>query len=381
MTWGPTARGGGVALMFLALLVLVVKIGASLAANPVYHRQPRTVLVSSSQELQRALIGADIIRLRQGSYPPMAIRGVQAAHAITITSADPSHPAVLTALSLIDSHNIVLRDLTFGDPGAGVQYSLLVQNSSGITIDHLSFTPPAAVARSVVSAIFVRKSSDIEIADSFFTRHWHGISFLDVDNMRVRDNEFTDLQTDGIRGGGVSNFEVTRNVLASFHPAPGDHPDGIQLWSTNETIPGRHIRIEGNIVARGSGSPTQGIFIRDTFGHLPFEDVTIRGNLIIGSMYNGIAVNGVRGLHIEDNEVVALPDAKSWIRIDKGADVEMKRNRAMLFLVEGRAVADPFANERTTPADGPIGPLLRAWLARHRDYDHPGPVLRSLLAS
>lgn len=67
--------------------------------------------------------------------------------------------------------------------------------------------------------------------------------------------------------------------ISFFVPAEGDQPDGIQLWSTQQEEPGRNITLRDNLVAKGGGGHAQGIFIRDTFRQLPFENIGISGNI------------------------------------------------------------------------------------------------------
>ena len=76
--------------------------------------------------------------------------------------------------------------------------------------------------------------------------------------------------------------------MADFHPIPVDHPDGIQLWSTDQKTSASNITIRYNLVVRGKGEATQGIFVRDVVGGLPFKSVQVYGNLVIGARFNGI---------------------------------------------------------------------------------------------
>ena len=55
---------------------------------------------------------------------------------------------------------------------------------------------------------------------------------------------------------------------------------------------------------RGSGTIVQGIFISDEVGTLPYQRVTVTDNVIVGAMYNGIAVAGANDAKLTNNTVI-----------------------------------------------------------------------------
>jgi len=128
---------------------------------------------------------------------------------------------------------------------------------------------------------------------------------------------------------------ITNNVFTDFYPintgGAGDHPDAIQLWSTNQDEPGRNITIADNLVYRGNGSPIQGVFIRDTFDNLPFEDVNVSGNVILGGLYNGVSVDGVIGGEVSNNLVIGFPDQRSFLRVIMEEDFAVDNNFATSY--------------------------------------------------
>lgn len=344
------------------LLARVAAPAAGLVIGPV------DVTVSSVDELKTALARASggTIRLVPGRYPPIAIRGARPAHTVTIVSADPARPAQMTGVTVRDSANLAFEGLSFGVLDPAAQYGLSILASERIAARRLAFAWPGGVqGRAVISAIIVRASKQVEITDSTFRDHWHGVSFLNVEDFRVADNLFTDLRTDGIRGGGVRRVTIERNVIGNFHPAPGDHPDGIQLWSTQQTEAGREVTIRDNLVWRGAGGITQGVFIRDTFERLPFQEITVSGNLLVGTMYNGIALLGVDSGAVSGNTVIAFPDMKSWISLRQSPTVTLRDNAAMLFTVDNKVIAPPSSNRLTAPARDRGLSAIATWLARH----------------
>ncbi len=326
-----------------------------------------TKSISSIHDLKSAISNAkngDVIEMLPGTYPSVELNQRDESKHLTIKSADPQKPALFAGLILSAVSGITLEDLVFEGAADGkMRYKLLIINSSKVTVKRLTFTGSAeALDRRTISAVMLRDSKHIRFADSRFSKYRHGIAMLNLTDARITGNEFTEMQTDGVRGGGVSQAVIANNIFAHFKPAPGDHPDGIQLWSTHQKTVARDIIIRDNLVVRGTGGPTQGIFVRDTHEQLPFENVEIVGNLVIGSLYNGIAVNGLHGGVIADNEVIAFPGRKSWIRLDNGMDVRLTNNRAMAYVSRNNKRITENGNIVTQPNEDNLAEHISKWL-------------------
>ncbi len=354
------------------------------SAEALAGEMPRGRVVSSAAELRRAVEEAEdgaVILLAPGRYPQVALGNVRKAGSVTIASADRSRPASIGRLMIRNSSGLVVRDVELaadasavpvrqaenrddeGDaggsdgnrPGQGARpagrslatrFPFMVAESERITFDRLYVHGPLdnLDAAHRISAMMLRASKQITVSNSRFVGLWHGIAMLDLDGGVIRNNEFSNIRTDGVRGGDVSNLQIVGNIFTDFRPVKGDHPDGIQLWSTPKRVPMRNIVIRDNMVVRGKGNPTQGIFLRDVKNGRPFQNVDIRDNLVMGGLYNGIAVNGVDGGRIEDNEIINYPDRKhSWLRVDNSQGVGVRRNRASRFLIT-RSTAEESEN-------------------------------------
>jgi hypothetical protein len=325
------------------------------------------IRVSSADELLRVLRRARhgaIIRLAPGSYPSLTISGVDIDGNVTITSADSKAPAQIHRLVIRNSSGITVQNLEMiASERNDFRVPFHILSASRMTLDRLHVHGPLqATGQTRVRALLIRGSSQITVSRSRFRQLGYGIALLDVDGLTIKDNEFSDIRTDGLRGGGVSNALIANNVFTDFHPVEGDHPDAIQLWSTNQSKPARNIIIRDNLIVRGNGTPIQGIFIRDTHNQLPFENVQILDNLVVGGRYNGIAVNGVIGGRIEGNEVIAFPDSKSWIRVDDGRQLVMRGNRAPFYVIRGESDVQKSNNDVSSPTNARIAQRIAAWL-------------------
>ena len=302
------------------------------------------------------------IRLAPGYYGSARIVGRH--NPLTIRSEDPAYPAHFRELLLSASTNVTLQDVTFRGSPTGQRHQLLVSKAQRITLNNLHFYGDSTENTATRAlGVMIRDSRDVALSDSKFEGFWHGVSLLNVDGLRVISNRFTNIRTDGMRGGGVSNATIAKNVLTDFFPAIGDHPDAIQLWSTHQTIPGRNIEVRDNLIFRGKGRPMQGVFIRDTHQMLPFENVTIKGNLVVGGLYNGITIDGVVGATVSDNAVIPQADRASWLRIERGYSVSLTRNRAGRFIARGGVVL--VENQIVAATNNPDAEIA-VWAQQHK---------------
>src|SRR3546814_6684622 len=76
----------------------------------------------------------------------------------------------------------------------------------------------------------------------------------DVCSSDLSGNSFHTMRSDGVRGGGTNDVVISNNYFTDFHPVGADHPDAIQLWTTNTTESARNISITGNVFERGDRS-------------------------------------------------------------------------------------------------------------------------------
>ncbi|HEX7943747.1 MAG TPA: calcium-binding protein, partial [Phenylobacterium sp.] len=107
-------------------------------------------------------------------------------------------------------------------------------------------------------------------------------------------------------------------------------------------------------------------FIRDEGGVLPFQHVVIRGNLISGGMYNGIAVFGAKDVTIDDNIVQGFSDAKSWIQVSRADGVVLTDNTANQIILTATAthVSNTGSVVIAQATDGGAA-VYAAWVAEH----------------
>ncbi len=329
-----------------------------------------TINASNTSEFLSALRAAksgDTILLAPGTYSNVVIKGLNISGDVNITSADAGKPAVLTDLQVSSSSGLNFNNLEFFvDPNGGSN-PFRVTDSKDIHFSNLNVHGSLdGTPSNDNSAMMIRNSSDVSVASSEFQQLSNAIAHLDSSGIVVSGNSFHDIRIDGVRGGGSSNVIISKNFFTDFYRQPGDHPDAIQFWTTNTTSPGKDIAVTDNVFVRGDGVPAQGVFFKDEGGKLPYENVKISGNMLIGTMYNGIYVEGGKGIEVLNNTVIGLSDMSSWYRMEDVDGIRMSGNVGTQFKGDVN-VTNKIASGNETiklPADNGLA-LLKAWYAEH----------------
>lgn len=325
------------------------------------------IKVSTTSQLNTALAFAksgDSILLASGTYSAINLKNINPSGNVLITSADPQHQAIITDLLVQSCSNLTFSQLALHYPGGAALFPFQVLNSKSIALDHLNVDGPALGSNALATGLIIRQSDGVAVTNSEFSNLKHGIEILDNSHLKIVQNSFHDLRTDGIRGGGDSNVLIGQNSFTSFHPAVGDHPDAIQFWTTNTAAIAHDIIVSGNSVIRGSGSPVQGVFFRDQVGNLPYANVSVNNNIVAGGMYNGIFVSGAADANISKNIVVGFSDQRSWIRADNVSNLVVDANMATFFMLP--VAGTPIGNQLIQNASDGGSSSLQFWLTNHQ---------------
>lgn len=385
------AKIGKIIAPFVLSALTAVSVPQTLHAavkSPVAQSTSEVLRVSSQQELLSALRQARIpvtIVLSRGAWGGLNLKDLTVPYGTIVRSGNVARPAVFDGIELNNVRGLTLSGIVVKVPASGPvagRYGVLVMGSRDILLDKLALGGAGRTTDPTNGiAMMLRKSSDITVQQSYFSNFRHGISMIDLDNSLIRQNEFEDIQTDAIRGGGVNHTRIANNVITAFNPARGDHPDGIQLWSNHQRRSSERIDIVDNLIVRGRGDPIQGIFVRDTRLRLPFKNLTIAGNLVLGGLYNGITVMGSQRLTLSDNQVIALPDQDSWIRVEHTRDSIAKNNEAFAFVLRNNRTSLRLHNNEAIEAlDGRSLPAIRTWIEGNAGFDgYRGKVLQRIM--
>ncbi|WP_263624789.1 right-handed parallel beta-helix repeat-containing protein [Novosphingobium huizhouense] len=334
--------------------------------------------VNSASALTTALRAAqagDTVYLASGTYSAVSLLGFNfGSGGVKVASADAANPAELLGLKVTQSSGLTFSGVVLKDVDATTDYDFQVKDSSKIVFDNIKLVGQEGDAGYTANPFMIRSSTDVTVRNSSVSHVRYGINMLDNKGVTIANNTFRDIRTDGVRGGGNSDILITGNKFTDFFPAAGDHPDAIQFWTTNTTAVASNITITNNLVMRGNGTPMQGIFMRDESTKLPFTNVVISGNEIIGGLYNGIAVSNASNLKITNNIVAGYADQKSWISVNN--PLEWSGNGAQIYMVNGKQVATPVGNLALSVVSDGGSALYSLWQSLGG-----GALTSSLLAS
>jgi len=323
-----------------------------------------TITVSTTTQLKAALAaaqGGDVIQLASGIYSAVSLQNMNFSAPVTITSADFNHPATLIDLTVNGSSGINFSHVEMNASGEMTYYKFMVSNSSHVNFDHVH-----VLGEMGYQAFAIKNSSYVSVTNSDFEQMQHGLGLSGSDHIVIANNSFHDLRSDGVRGVDSSYVTITGNSFTNFHPIDGDHPDAIQFYTSGSTSASHDILITDNVITRGDGAPVQGIFFRDQVGSLPYDHLVITDNMLVGTLYNGIAVLGGVTVAITDNIVASLPDQKSWIRVESVSDVTLTNDQAAVIM-DTNNVAHLTASGNTEfwPTATEADQLLQHWLSTH----------------
>jgi hypothetical protein len=155
------------------------------------------------------------------------------------------------------------------------------------------------------------------ISNSRFQQLGRAAQFFGCSNLTVSRNDVREIRSDGFDFSAVSNALIDGNFFTNFQRVASDHPDAIQFQTAGSSRSSTDIVIRNNVLLPGLGNGTQGVFMRDEVGTLPYKRVTISNNLLVGNgMENGITISNGADVTIGGNSVLSPIDGNLfWIRL------------------------------------------------------------------
>ncbi|WP_353475839.1 LamG domain-containing protein (plasmid) [Salipiger sp. H15] len=224
---------------------------------------------------------------------------------------------------MIGVENITVEDVKFELGGADAEgmvalfdirdsHDITVRNSDMASDAEGSLGTPEGHAEAADLAV-VRRSEGITFEGNTITNFDQGMAFLDCRDIAVLGNDISGLQGDGIRIGGVAGMLIEGNHLHDFlgSTTAVNHPDMIQIWSTNITVGNADITIRENFLDAGNGANYQMIFGRNGAnspeGAL-FENLLIEHNVLFGAHSNAISLQDTLNAIVRNNTVLYDPD-------------------------------------------------------------------------
>jgi parallel beta-helix repeat protein len=191
-----------------------------------------------------------------------------------------------------------------------------------------------------------------------------GIVLSEANNSTINNNEFYNIREHGINGSSSSNVTMSNNVFSDFFPGATDHPDAIWFGAVpGNTSSSNNLVINNNLVARGAGAPTQGLFFKDSTGVLPFQNLTITNNTVIGAGYTAIGITGAQNATVTGNQVSAYSDFTSFILLQNVTGGVATNNSAASYGFQSDTGVIQSANATSATVTDGGKALVGAWLA------------------
>ncbi|WP_372785031.1 right-handed parallel beta-helix repeat-containing protein [Phenylobacterium sp.] len=294
-----------------------------------------TVTVSSTDAAYAAVKAdqpGDVVLLAAGVYGALDLSNlVVAAPGVTVKPA-PGANVLLGQVTISNSQGLNLSSFEVVQSPASWMSSVYVTNSSRINLDglHVHQSDPAISSNGVQ----FRDTTDSSLTNSQLDHLGVAGLFIDAQRLTVAGNSVAHLTADGFDFAGVGGSLIDGNRLTDFNPAAGVHDDAIQFWGTaNNPSPVGNV-VSNNVISRGDGVVVQGVFAESQ------ASLTITGNAMTGTMFNGISVSSTKGATISGNFVQGWADMGSAI-VARGGSSDVT--------VGGNTISSPVNN---VPANG-----------------------------
>lgn len=350
-----------------------------------------SALLSALQALEDAGTGGTI-QCTPSSFDFAYIRNMVFTSQVTIIAQNSNNRPVFAGIEVRDCANLKLEMLN-ANPAVDSKYAFELANSSNITFLACKGFGLDSPYTDLAVGFFLRNFVNAVVENCEAEKVQHGISFINgaqsgVGNLPncgpllIRGCDVHNVRTDCIRGGGVSNLTIERNRCYRFFPASGDHPDGIQIWTTNTIEQTVNVNINNNLINRadGTGIAPQGVFVRDQIGK-GYDNLSVTENAALGCLHNGVCVTGdsdaadqMTDITMSENYVEGWVDQRSNLRADYISTGLWADNTATNYTVvnNGPGFVDGGGNVEISE-DTAIGDYTRfnVWVAGHPNVPLP----------
>ena len=323
---------------FKSFLLVMIGLAAATPAEAM-----RTLNVASRAGLIDAIARADSgdrIILAPGNYGSIDIRGKTWSSDVLLISASTANPARIETLTVNSVSHLSLKSLHIGRPlnPGEANYGIFgnFRSVSSVTLDDVFVR--GSMDNNPVNdgnGLNFVDSRNVIVKASRFEQLGRGLSASGSTDIAFNNNVFRAMRTDGMNFANVQRITIDGNMFSDFFVGEGDHPDAIQFWTAGTKQASSNIIIRNNQIFQGRGAGTQGIFLTDQVGTLPYQNVRIENNLLyVYDGYNGIMVGHGRQIEIIGNSVLSesRDNQKYWIRLDRVEGVTLRNNIADSFV-------------------------------------------------
>ncbi len=312
--------------MFLRLIALCALLVPATAQADVTIATPAAL----AQALATAK-GGEVFRLAPGDYGTLTLTTTAFSAPVTLTSADPSHPARIDGLATHGTSNLTLDHLAFtytfhpGDQKWAAPFT--ITGGQNLTLSDNTFIGANASGTATIvdglgngNGLMARGVSGLTLTGNRFSDFFTGLTVRESDHIIIRANDFSAMRSDGMDIIAVQHALIEGNHSHDFIGQPNwnDHRDMLQMWTNGEKTPTTDVTIRGNHFDIGHGSFTQSIFIRNeqvdqgrAGTEMYYRNIVIEDNTLTNNHHHGITVGETDGLIIRHNTVLEVPDTSA----------------------------------------------------------------------
>lgn len=308
----------------------------------------------------QAAQGGDAVLLAPGVYPDLGWYGPKIVRRfdppLVITSADPANPAVLTNQNFNDLEGVTFRsvDLKVITP-AFVGFNFYTVK--GVALDRVHVYGPPGPPDTQAEGVRFFDSFDVAVVGCHVEQLSKGVVFARSADIVVVDCHLHHFNSDALNFGACKRVSVGGNAIHDFFARDEAHPDAMQFSGG-----GSDIRISGNLIRRGAGERTQGVFVADGDGL--YSGLTIDGNVIVGTGSSAIRVIGATDVTIRDNDLVSFAGEDPTNILTQRCDrVTLTRNRAAAISTADSTNVVETGSVKTAPATDQGAAAIDGWLA------------------
>ena len=284
----------------------------------------------------RAAKPGDVVKAGPGPYATLNVPATAAG--VTLTSADPSHPASFAGININGQTGLTVSHVE-------VTGRVAVGNAKQITLDSLSVHDfPGGIA------VMFRNDQDVSLTRSDIHDVNLAVAIIDSQGVTISGNTIRRMTSDAIDSFGSGKVAITGNKISDITELDNGHPDGIQFAPSSQKVPPYptdDILVDGNDLRTGDGAAFQGIFGGGSIPASPYTNVRITNNLVMSDMYNGIALIGMVDPVISGNYVQSHAGVVDTHGAAMGPSI-------MLRASQGGTIADNVSPKVSIVA--PIGP-------------------------
>ena len=196
---------------------------------------------------------------------------------VTVASADPDNPAVLTSMLLRDVKNLTFDGVKFDlvtTASTDMEVSSFkVDVSSDIKFKNTTFDGDVFKGSNAIEkgygagfGLQIRGRTTLRWRISTFSRFRVSTQFGEIKNLVVRNNTFDSVSGDNLKLSVITTGLIEGNHIKNIRANPDSdyHRDMIQVFTYGTDIPSTDVVIRGNILNSGdSEAASQSIFMRN----------------------------------------------------------------------------------------------------------------------